>query len=85
MRNRNEHRLLTIYKEIINLFDVGNLTAHDGTTMLSIEELDSYYRVLINKYLDVVYDIDQAIERGELPIETLSEKRLKLLPREEAV
>jgi hypothetical protein len=70
----NKHYLLTFYKEIVNLFDITKLKSHDGTSMLSIDELDSYFRVLINRYLDIVYDIDKAIERGELPSGVLGEK-----------
>jgi hypothetical protein len=70
----NKHYLLAFYKEIINLFDINKLKSRDGTSMLSIDELDSYFRVLINKYLDIVYDIDKAIERGELPPDILGEK-----------
>jgi hypothetical protein len=70
----NKHYLLAFYKEIINLFDINRLKSRDGTSMLSIDELDSYFRVLIGKYLDITYEIDKAIERGELPPGILGEK-----------
>lgn len=69
-----KHYLLTMYKQIINLFDINKLKGSDGTSMLSINELDSYFRVLINKYLEVTYNIDKAIECGELPQDILGEK-----------
>jgi hypothetical protein len=70
----NKHYLLSFYKEIVNLFDIDKLKGRDGVSMLSVDELDSYFRVLVNKYLDIVYEIDKAIERGELPSGVLGEK-----------
>jgi hypothetical protein len=69
-----KHYLLTWYEQIVNLFDINKLKGSDGISMLSIDELDIYFRVLIDKYLEITFNIDKAIECGELPQDILGEK-----------